>query len=609
MLRRALRIALPAALLLALLAGVAAMVRSIAAETRTPVDLGAVDYATSESCEMCHPQRYASWYRTYHRTMTQPADPGAVLGDFGGATLTHDGVTSRFTRDGDRFFIETLNAYGAMERHEVALTVGSRRIQQYVTRVGDRHVRLPLAWNIEERRWMHLNGAFLDPDGAAFNTHRALWDVNCIFCHNTKAQPRYDVATGTFDAKVAELGIACEACHGPAAVHVARNRDPLRRYLLHLGGRDPTIHSPAEMTPERQVEVCGHCHGQRTPNPPSRLAEFLTTGDPYTAGDDLGAVTRPLDAHTAVPGIDVALRFWKDGTPRLTAYEYQGLLLSKGHETSDLTCISCHDMHGGDPRGMIQPAMRGNQGCLQCHGDIGRDLRAHTGHDPAGAGSDCYSCHMPPTTWGLLAIHPSHRITNPEPARAWRHDMPDACTVCHTDRTAAWAAREVSRHYGSPLPADLPVRGGFEHAETVRALLAGDVVQRAVAAHALAAERSSTREVAARLWAIPLLIVTLEDRYPAIRRVARRGLERLAALAERDHPGLAARPPGFDPMAPAPDRAAAIERWWAWWRAVDRSRLRHPGAAVPLDSLLMPVRPAIAALVARQDQTPIAIGE
>ena len=63
----------------------------------------------------------------------------------------------------------------------MAMTVGSRRIQQYVTRIGDRHVRLPLAWNIEEKRWVHLNGAFLHPDGSDFNTHRADWDNNCIF--------------------------------------------------------------------------------------------------------------------------------------------------------------------------------------------------------------------------------------------------------------------------------------------------------------------------------------------------------------------------------------------------------------------------------------------
>lgn len=475
---------------LALSAATWGVVRSIAVEVGTPVDLAHVSYARSGDCRMCHPRRYETWHRTFHRTMTQQARPGAVAGNFENASLEYQGVTSRFTRAGDRYFIETLSPAGAMERYEVAMTVGSRRVQQYVTKIGDRHIRLPLAWNIEERRWIHLNGAFLHPDGSDFNTHLASWDNNCIFCHNVKAQPRFDDATNTFDARVAELGIACEACHGPADLHLKKNSDPLRRYFLYLGGRDPTIHSPKEMTPERQIQVCGHCHGQRMPNPPQRLAEFLIVGDPYTAGEDLSQYATPIDAHTEILGVKFDQRFWKDGTPRLTAYEHQGLLMSNGHEGTELTCISCHDMHGGDPRGMIRPEMRGNRGCLQCHGEIARDVRAHTHHDPAGSGSDCYACHMPPTTYGLLAVHPSHRITNPDPARAWRSEMPEACTLCHTDRTASWAAGETSRQYGSAAPRDAPTDPSFRYAESVRALLAGDVVQRAVAMSALAQQKS-----------------------------------------------------------------------------------------------------------------------
>ena len=227
--------------------GFLAMVHGVAVEVTTPVDLPRVPYATSRTCVMCHPGRFETWHRTFHRTMTQRADRASVRGDFESASLVYQGVASRFTREGERHFIETLGPTGAMERHEVVMTVGSRRVQQYVAQIGGRHVRLPLAWNIEERRWIHLNGGFLHPDGSDFNTHRADWDNNCIFCHNVKAQPRYDEATNSFDPRVAELGIACEACHGPADLHVKRNSDPLRRYLLHLGGRDPTIVSPREL--------------------------------------------------------------------------------------------------------------------------------------------------------------------------------------------------------------------------------------------------------------------------------------------------------------------------------------------------------------------------
>src|SRR4051812_17411535 len=77
--------------------------RATAAEVRTPVALAAVPYTGSSSCRACHPDHYESWRRTFHRTMTQEALPGSVLGDFSGASFTFEGVTSRFLRDGERF--------------------------------------------------------------------------------------------------------------------------------------------------------------------------------------------------------------------------------------------------------------------------------------------------------------------------------------------------------------------------------------------------------------------------------------------------------------------------------------------------------------------------
>jgi predicted CXXCH cytochrome family protein len=338
--------------------------------------------------------------------MTQAAGPHSVLGDFNGASHTFRGVTSRFTRDGDAWVIETLGADGVPGRFEVAMTVGSRRIQQYVARVGDRHVRLPLAWDIQAGRWFHLNGGFLHPDGSDFNTHTALWNANCIFCHNVKARPAFDPATQRFESQVAEHGIACEACHGPGAEHAQRNGDPLRRYLLYMGPRrDPTMTSPLELTKEHQVQICGHCHGQRTPKPLERIREFMTDGDPYTAGDDLSQYTSPVwmdTRHEESPleATDFSLRFWKDGTPRLTAYEYQATLQSACYARGELTCSSCHTMHGGDVRGQITAEKRGPGACLPCHRSIGADVPAHTRHGASSPGSDCYACHMPRIVYG-----------------------------------------------------------------------------------------------------------------------------------------------------------------------------------------------------------------
>jgi hypothetical protein len=260
---------------------------------------------------------------------------------------------------------------------------------------------------------------------------------------------------------------------------------------------------------------------------------------------------------------------------------------------------------------MIRPEMRTNRGCLQCHGKIARDVSAHTHHRANGSGSDCYACHMPPTTYGLLSIHPSHRITNPDPARAWRYGMPEACTLCHTDRTATWAALATSRQFGHAAPADPPTDPSFRYAENVRALLGGDVVQRAVAANALAQEHSYTDDAAARLWAVPFLLLAMEDRYPAVRHFAHRGLTVLCRRAEAVQPGTkqAALLPRFDYLAEASARSAVLNRWWSWWRELDKSRIPRPGPEVPLDREWMPVRKDIETLTARQDPGVISIGE
>ncbi|MEE8524729.1 MAG: hypothetical protein V3T72_12415, partial [Thermoanaerobaculia bacterium] len=166
-----------------------------------------------------------------------------------------------------------------------------------------------------------------------------------------------------YSSRVAELGIACATCHGPGGEHAKRNRNPFRRYLLHLGDRDdPTIVHPAKLSPERSAEICGQCHGQRIPKTLEQVPQWIHDGPTYRAGDDLDDHVRPVWKDTQpFPGAasDVfALRFWADGTPRLTAYEYQGLLQSPCFEKGGLTCISCHTMHGGDVEGQLPPENR-----------------------------------------------------------------------------------------------------------------------------------------------------------------------------------------------------------------------------------------------------------
>jgi len=533
--------------------------RALAADLATARDLHGGGYAGSLACRRCHPDHYTTWSRTFHRTMTTEATTTNIRGDFSGATLRHAGVEARMDRDADGGFRMTFRTPGAPPRTaKVVRAVGSRRYQQYLAAEGDALWRLPVAYHIEEKRWFPMTGAFLFADataiddaarprfgGGVFDRHVTRWNDNCVFCHNVAPNPGRDPATGAFRTTVAELGIACEACHGPGDEHARANADPSRRYDLHLAPRaDPTIVNPSRLDPARAADVCGRCHGQRIT---ADVGPFLTHGDPFVAGDDLARYSRPLGRDTSLRGDATAFaaRFWEDGTPRLTAYEYQGLRQSACAIKGGLTCTSCHGMHEGDPRGQIRARFAGASAdsmCTQCHTPLAAPaaVAAHTHHDPAGAGARCVSCHMPRIVYGVLDVHPSHRIEIPKVPRNDPHDAgygagrPDACTLCHV---AGLADREKG-----PRP--------------MLSLFTSDPVGRAVAADALGnAPPFGGDERARRLGA--LLTSMTDDDFPAVRHIAWRSLRRLIAPGAAPDAGLAA---DFDPSADTPARLAAVER-------------------------------------------------
>ena len=515
----------------------------------------------SPSCRRCHEEAYASWARSYHRSMTQPVGAAGtrILAPFAGEHLDYLGYRATMDRTEagrPRVTIRRLDAAGEpvgapVLQAEVTLAVGSHRYQQYVARMDrgggpEEAWRLPVAWHPGLGRWLHMNAAFLEPEGTVgadedYFRHLNRYNDNCLFCHNTEPRPGR-TAGGTFRTRVGEWGVACEACHGPGDVHVERNRDPFVRIAAGTvrARGDASIAHPGRLDRGRSSQICGRCHGQRIA---PRIEQVLRDGDGFRPGTDLARVSRPIFRATRLAGTDGApfeSRFWSDGTPRLSAYEYQGLLLSPCEQDgTGLGCNDCHDMHGDDPAGQVRAGWDGDGACARCHdpatlsrADAGPVAR-HGGHDEA---VTCLDCHMPRTTYGLLSALPSHRITSPDPGAAT--DRPSACALCHADRTRAWLAGRRDE-----AKAAVP--------ELVRLLYGGDPIQRALAVEALAWRRSA----APATWRARALLAAFDDPYPAIRVMAGRDL---AALAEGegwgDVAGLVA---DWDPLAPPEERAAA----------------------------------------------------
>ena len=171
---------------------VAAAIRAVAPEDAT-VRQGRADagYLESGDCRKCHETNYTSWHATFHRTMTQEAGPDSVLGDFEHEnTITYQGVRSEMVRENGDYWMKFTGVDGKTQQLKIVRTVGSRRIQQDPTKTGDTWYRMPIAYDLVQHRWMHLNGSFFYPDGPDYKQHVAEWNVNCVFCHNVKAQPR-----------------------------------------------------------------------------------------------------------------------------------------------------------------------------------------------------------------------------------------------------------------------------------------------------------------------------------------------------------------------------------------------------------------------------------
>lgn len=573
------------------------------------------DYATSRACRSCHPGQHASWHASYHRTMTQVASPEAILPDLQRESFVYAGEEWVIERRGAEYWITT--GAGAVRR--VVQFTGSHHYQVfwYATGEGRKIALFPYCYKIAAQAWMPVDAVFLVPPDTPQDFSGGRWNANCHMCHATGVEPRPE-RDGRYDTRMAEFGIACESCHGPACAHVDANRSPLRRYGLHFSGdADPTIVNPARLGPQRSAQVCGQCHAVSLLR--SEHAEtWRDEGLPYRPGDDLHATRiiatpdsdepqlRRLIARQ--PGL-IASKFWSDGVIRVTGREFNGLQVSPCYTHGDpertMTCASCHTMHqqSGDDRPAEQWAadqlgvgMDGNRACTQCHTKLEAPdaLRAHTHHAPDSSGSRCYDCHMPFTSYGLQKCERSHAITSPSVAVALETGRPDACSLCHLDQPLGWTAERMSEWWGTPVP-ELS-EDQREIAASVLWALTGDAAQRAFVTWAFEQDAARAASTNAGEWTAPFLAELMDDPYAAVRFMAGRALRRDARFADVD----------FDFLAPATERRRVTDAVRSRW-AAGRVRSADPRLLIGPDGAML--RSIYDRLLARRDLRPVFLTE
>ena len=532
-------------------------------------DLGAgesgVAYVDDAACAECHAREHAAWSGSHHDLSMQEATAETVLGDFAGATFTHFGVTSRFfTRDG-RFFVNTEGPDGRLADFELAYAFGVEPLQQYLAPFpGGRLQSLTIAWDTERGEWIHLYPDELVPPGDPLHwTGRyQRWNVMCAECHSTHVRPNYQVESDTYRTTWAALDVGCQACHGPGGEHVgwarasgieraraapaaasrsavpadaaspgelADGASPAEPAAAASPGEPAGAASPAEPGgAERPVDVglvsdlgagadaevraCAGCHSRR-----QRLTEVDSHARPFL--DDFLPAT-----------LDEGL-YYPDGQIRDEVYVWGSFVQSRMH-AAGVRCSDCHDPH------RLGVRAAGDAVCLQCHREtpVERfptlasaryDSPDHHFHAPDSAGARCVSCHMPARTYMRVDPRRDHGFRIPRPDLSMSLGTPNACTQCHDDRAAGWAAARAAEWWGTPpephfAEALAAARAGAPEAEGPLLAVAADgalpAIVRATAVEALRAYGPR---------ALRAIEAAIADADPLLRAAAAGGLDRL----------------------------------------------------------------------------------
>jgi predicted CXXCH cytochrome family protein len=362
-------------------------------------------YAGSESCKTCHSSIYERWKKTpMANVVRDPREhPDAIIPDLSGP-LVH------FSKD------------------DIALVYGSIWKQRYFKKAGDDYFPFPAQWDVTHKMWRPYVvtndwwAALYPPD----NFQRPTGPL-CDGCHSVN----YDITTKT----VTEWNVGCERCHGPGSEHVKqRTRE--------------TIINPARLDYVHANDTCIQCHSQgRPPNNPIN-GRYYDWPAGFHMGLNLSDFWR-LEEHRLG---ETSFAHFPDATAhknRMQGNDFvQSLMYTRG-----VTCFSCHDVHGTENAAQLREPP--GEMCFACHGANTQNgphaasIEEHTHHKAGSTGSQCIACHMPKIeeTIADVNVH-AHTFRFITPAETDAYKIPNACNVCHSDKSTDWAGAALKSWRG-----------------------------------------------------------------------------------------------------------------------------------------------------------------
>lgn len=392
-------------------------------------------FAGSVSCRECHERFYKLWAPSHHGLAMQPYSPEFARKNLIApkAAVKAGGHLYRLELGGKTGFVCEKGSAGE-KKYPILHALGGKNVYYFLSPAERGRLQtLPVAYDVSKKEWFDTAASGLrhfsdDPDGAVnWQDPAYTFNTSCHSCHVSQLSTNYDPKADTYRTTWAEAGINCETCHGPAQEHIraAHSLKPGEKLAdLKLISAKPFSH-------EQRNTMCAPCHAKMVP-----IGNSFKSGERYFDHYDLVTLENP--------------DFYPDGRDLGENYTFTLWRMSPCAKSGQLDCLHCHTSSG---RYRFKEPAQANAACLPCHEAKVKDPAAHTHHPAGKPGGRCIDCHMPKTEFARMA-RSDHSMRPPMPAATLAFKSPNACNLCHKDKDAAWADKQVRawrfRDYQAP---------------------------------------------------------------------------------------------------------------------------------------------------------------
>ncbi|OOG65908.1 hypothetical protein B0E44_15300 [Flavobacterium sp. A45] len=346
-----------------------------------------------------------------------------VKGNFDNITHTADGVTSRFFKKGNKYFINTQGEDGKNHDYEVKYTFGFTPLQQYLVAFPGGRLQVPrVSWDSKQKKWynQYAKQTVSSHDWLHWTGNSQNWNTMCASCHSTNLQKNYDDKTDTYKTTYSIINVSCESCHGAGKQHSDyikgedyKDGEKIKGSFLKL------VKNGSQL---EQINTCAPCH--------ARASEISNN---HIRSNEI------MDNY--IPQIPDSEYFFADGQIDDEDYIYTSFLQSKMF-SKGVKCSNCHNPHSTKLKKID------NQTCLQCHIPQKYNVPTHTFHPVGSQSSLCVSCHMPGKIYMGNDLRHDHSFRVPRPDLSVTYGTPNACNNCHQDKSNKYLTDAIVKWYG-----------------------------------------------------------------------------------------------------------------------------------------------------------------